>query len=34
MGWNVGRWEGDTFVVESNGFDERLLLNATEPDGG
>ena len=34
MGWNVGHWEGDTFVVESNGFDERSWLNATQPDGG
>jgi len=23
LGWNVGHWEGDTFVIESNGFDER-----------
>lgn len=23
LGWNVGRWEGDTFVIEANGFDER-----------
>jgi hypothetical protein len=34
LGWNVGHWEGDTFVVESNGFDERSWLNATQPDGG
>jgi hypothetical protein len=27
MGWNVGHWEGDTFVVESNGFDDRSWLS-------
>jgi hypothetical protein len=27
LGWSVGRWEGDTFVVESNGFDERTWLD-------
>jgi hypothetical protein len=27
MGYSVGRWEGDTFVVESNGFDERTWLD-------
>ena len=26
-GFSVGRWEGDTFVVESNGFDERTWLD-------
>ena len=26
MGYAVGRWEGDTFVVESNGYDDRTLL--------
>src|SRR2546430_14401254 len=26
-GWSVGRWEGDTFVVQSNGFDERTWLD-------
>ena len=25
-GYSVGRWEGDTFVVESNGFNDRLWL--------
>ena len=34
MGWNVGHWEGDTFVVESNGFDERSWLGEAQPDGG
>jgi hypothetical protein len=34
MGWNVGRWEGDTFVVESTGYDDRSWLSDTEPDGG
>jgi hypothetical protein len=23
MGYSVGHWEGDTFIVESNGFDDR-----------
>ena len=27
LGWNVGRWEGDTFVIESNGFDERSWMS-------
>ena len=26
-GYNVGRWEGDTFVVESNGFEDRSWLD-------
>ena len=26
-GYSVGRWEGDTFVVESSGFDERTWLD-------
>jgi len=26
-GYSVGRWEGDTFVVESAGFNDRLWLN-------
>jgi len=34
MGWSVGRWEGDTFVVESNGFEERSWLGESQPDGG
>ena len=34
MGWNVGRWEGDTFVVESTGYDDRSWLTDTRPDGG
>src|SRR5438876_5115250 len=34
LGWNVGHWEGDTFVVESNGFDDRSWINASQPDGG
>jgi hypothetical protein len=25
-GYSVGRWEGDTFVVESNGFEDRSWL--------
>jgi hypothetical protein len=27
MGWNVGHWEGDTFVIEANGFDERAWFS-------
>jgi hypothetical protein len=27
MGYSVGRWVGDTLVVESNGFHERTWLN-------
>jgi hypothetical protein len=26
LGYAVGRWDGDTFVVESNGFDDRTWL--------
>ena len=32
LGWNVGHWEGDTFVVESNGFDERSWLTEDRRD--
>jgi len=27
LGWSVGRWEGDEFVVQSNGFDDRTWLD-------
>jgi len=27
MGYSVGRWEGDTLVVETNGIDERTWLD-------
>lgn len=27
MGYSVGRWEGDTLVVDSNGFNDRTWLN-------
>jgi len=27
MGWSVGHWEGDTFVVESNGYDDRSWIS-------
>ncbi len=27
MGYSVGRWEGDTFIVDSIGFDERTWLD-------
>lgn len=28
MGYSVGRWEGDTLVVESNGFNSKTWLHA------
>jgi hypothetical protein len=31
-GYNIGRWEGDTFVVEANGFDERSWLSEDRRD--
>lgn len=31
-GYAVGRWEGDTFVVESNGFDDRSWLSEDRRD--
>jgi hypothetical protein len=34
MGWNVGRWEGDTFVVESNGYVPQSWIDQADPDGG
>ena len=34
MGWNVGHWEGDTFVIESNGYDDRSWISTSNPDGG
>ena len=27
LGYSIGRWEGDTFVIESNGFDDRSWLS-------
>lgn len=27
-GYSIGRWEGDTFVVGSNGFDDRVWIDA------
>ena len=32
LGYSVGRWEGDTFVVESNGFDERSWVTEDRQD--
>jgi len=29
MGYSVGHWEGDTLVVESNGFNDRTWLSKT-----
>jgi hypothetical protein len=34
MGWNVGHWEGDTLIVESNGYEDRSWLSQANPDGG
>jgi hypothetical protein len=31
MGYSVGRWEGDTLVVESAGFNDRTWLNNNYP---
>ena len=33
LGYNIGRWEGDTFVIESSGYDKRSLVgsDATQP---
>ena len=33
LGWNVGHWEGDTFVIESSGFDERSWIDRTRAEG-
>ena len=32
LGYSIGRWEGDTFVVESSGFDERSWLSENRQD--
>jgi hypothetical protein len=32
LGWSIGRWEGDTFVVESTGFDDRSWLSENRQD--
>ncbi len=29
LGWNIGYWEGDTFVIESTGFDDRSWIERT-----
>src|SRR5437868_8268047 len=34
LGWNVGHWEGNTFVIESTGYDERSWITQSNPDGG
>jgi len=31
LGYSIGRWEGDTFVVESRGFNDRTPLDAFGP---
>jgi hypothetical protein len=31
MGYSVGRWEGDTLVVESHGFNDRTWLDGGHP---
>jgi hypothetical protein len=32
LGYAVGRWEGDTFVVEANGYDDRSWLSEDRRD--
>lgn len=32
LGYAVGRWEGDTFVVESNGYDDRSWIQEDRRD--
>src|ERR1041385_3994901 len=32
MGWNVGHWDGDTLIVESNGYDDRSWVNENYPE--
>ncbi len=34
LGWNIGYWEGDTFVIESTGFDERSWIERTNARDG
>src|SRR5205823_4400322 len=34
LGWNAGHWEGDTLVVESNGYDDRSWIEETGGLGG
>jgi hypothetical protein len=31
MGYSVGRWEGDTFVIESSGFTDQSWLEGSYP---
>jgi hypothetical protein len=33
LGWNVGHWEGDTLVIESNGYDDRSWIDRTGANG-
>ena len=33
LGWSIGHWEGDTFVIESSGFDERSWIDRTSAQG-
>jgi len=33
MGYAVGRWEGDTFIVESSGFDDRSWIGRDSRNG-
>ena len=33
LGFAVGHWEGDTFVVESNGYDDRTWIGRDERKG-
>jgi hypothetical protein len=34
LGWNVGHWEGNEFVIESSGFDDRSWIMRAPPNGG
>ena len=31
MGWSIGRWEGDTLVVDTVGFNDKSWLVKVEP---
>jgi hypothetical protein len=33
LGYSVGRWEGDTFIVESNGYDDRSWIGRDSRNG-
>jgi hypothetical protein len=33
FGYNVGHWEGDTLVIESNGYEDRSWIDEDRPGG-